>query len=153
MSLAPRILATAGLLAVPALLAVGSQALSRPAEVPLQERQTVVIDLAQAGTTAPRPAGTTAPTPAGEGGPAEPAPPSPAPERTPGPVAGTPPPVPLPATPAPEVPAPGLPADQGTPGLVERGILGTTDDDDGTDGGSDGADTDDDAAAPDGEDG
>lgn len=152
MSLAPRILAAAGLLAVPALLAVGSQALSRPAEVPLQERQTVVIDLAPAGTTAPPPGGTTVPTPAGEGGPAEPAPPSPAPGRTSGPVPGTPPPVPVPATPVPEVPASGLPADQGTPGLVERGVLGTTDDD-GTDGGSDGTDTDDDAAAPDGGDG
>lgn len=149
MSLAPRILAAAGLLAVPALLAVGSQALSRPAEVPLQERQTVVVDLAPAGTTDAAPTeggtgpaeqdtGTTPPSPTPEPSP-EPSPevprPAPAPV-TPAPI------TPAPATPAPAVPAPVPPADQGTPGLVERQMLGDADDDDGPDTDDDGDDED-----------
>ncbi|TKV25892.1 hypothetical protein FDK12_14550 [Arthrobacter sp. NamB2] len=139
MSLAPRIIAAACLLAVPALLAVGSQALSRPAEVPLVDTQTVEVDLAPAGAADGGATGDTATD--------APAPPRPddvpvAPPSTPAPA-----PPAAPAQPAPAPPtSPAPPAGQGTPGLVEREVLGDDMDDDGTDG------IDDDAAAPDGDD-
>lgn len=145
MSLAPRIIAAACLLAVPALLAVGSQALSRPAEVPLVDTQTVEVDLAPAGAAdggATRDTATDAPAPPrpDDVPGAPPSTPAPAPPAAPAPA---PPAAPAPA-PAPAPPAP--PAGQGTPGLVEREVLGDDMDDDGTDG------ADDDAAAPDGDD-
>ncbi len=139
MSLFPRVLAAGGLLAVPALLAVGSQVLSRPAEVPLQERQTVVVDLAPAGTTDTAPVEDgTQPTGPGPASPAWPSPSpaspvqTPEPNTEPSPEMSRPAPVPVvpaPANPAPVNPAPAPPADQGTPGLVERQMLGDTDDD------------------------
>ena len=147
MSIIPRVLAAGGLLAVPALLAVGSQALSRPAEVPPLEPQTVTVDLAPpeaVGTGAEADGdGSTTATPAPSSPadlPAAPAPPSPAPPASPAPAQPSPP-QPLPALPAP----PAVPAEQGTPGLVERQVLG---DDGGMDDGDDaddGVEVDDDA--------
>ena len=146
MALAPRILAAAGLLAVPALLAVASQSLARPADIPPVEQQTVVVDLAPAGGTADE--GAVAPTtdptaeptedpasPTQDGVPSSPTPsgvPSAAPTTEPSPGTGSvpaPAPAPAPSTAAPApVPVP-APAE---PGLVEREVL-----DDGFDDGLD----------------
>ena len=155
MSLAPRVLAAAGLLAIPALLAVGSQALSQPADIPLQEQQVVVIDLAPTGTagspTSREDAATVTPDPAP---PSEP-PVSPvSPSQSPSQLPETTPPVPVPAPgsePEP-APAPVTPVDQGNPGLVEREVFDDDIDDDGSDGGDDDVDVDEDAVVPDGED-
>ncbi|WP_104179738.1 hypothetical protein [Arthrobacter sp. B0490] len=119
MSLAPRILAAAGLLAVPALLAVGSQALSRPAEVPPVDPQPVVVNLAPAEAVEGRQTGD-------EGDPTTPRP------EAPTAVPGTPSPVPATAPSAPQ-PAPPVPADQSAPGLVEREVLGDHGEDDDVD--------------------
>lgn len=147
MSLMPRVLAAGGLLAVPALLAVGSQALSRPAEVPPVKPQTVVVDLAppaeagtgvedggNAGPPGSRPstdqsATPSSPPPASGEPTAPPSAPAPAP-AAPAPAPAVPGLPPAPATPV----APIAPVDQGTPGLVERQVLG----DDGDDGADDG---------------
>ncbi|MHA7207861.1 hypothetical protein [Arthrobacter sp. MDT1-65] len=153
MSLAPRLLAAAGLLAVPALLAVGSQALSRPAEVPPVDVQPVVVDLAPTGadggnvgdeattatppTDAPTDAPTGAPTDARTGAPTE----APA-------IPGVPSQAPAPAPVAPR-PAPAIPADQSSPGLVEREVLGDDVEDDGLE--VDGVDVDDESPGQDGD--
>jgi hypothetical protein len=139
MSLAPRILAVAGLLAVPALLAVGSQALTRPADSPLEERQVVVIELAPPGAVDPDATDATEES----DDPAEPAPTPPVESLappTPAPATSVPAPVPVP------VPDPRTPADQGNPGLVEREVIDDDDDDD------EGVDVDEDPGIPDGED-
>lgn len=158
MSLIPRVLAAGGLLAVPALLAVGSQALSRPAEVPPVEPRTVVVDLARTtGAGSGVDDGLAATPPASEPPAAAPAvpstpPPAPAPDSS---AAPQPSPAPLSPDPAPApapAPAPVAPPLQETPGLVERQVLGDDDDDgagDGDDGAEDGnapEEIDDDAA-------
>ncbi|WP_157365748.1 hypothetical protein [Arthrobacter sp. Leaf234] len=147
MSLIPRVLAAGGLLAVPALLAVGSQALSRPAEVPPVEPRTVVVDLARttgAGSGVDDGAAVTPPASeppaAAPSGPSTP-PPAPAPDSS---AAPQPSPAPVPPVPTP-VPAPVAPPQQETPGLVERQVLG---DDDGDDGAGDGDDGTEDGLAP-----
>lgn len=152
MALGPRILAAAGLLAVPALLAVGSQELSRPADIPSVDPQTVVVELAPTGGKDTRTTGTDEPSgsvptpepPAAPSPSASPAPTlQPAPEPAPVPAPAAPPaPAPVPAIP----PAPAPASGQGTPGLVEREVF----DDDGEDEGPDGID--DDATSQDGQD-
>lgn len=160
MALASRIIAAAGLLAVPALLAVGSQALSRPADIPLVEPQTIVVDLAPAGTAesgeaesgAAEQDATIEPSPSDAPGDSPVAPPASALSAPPSPQPArplTPAPAPIPA-PFP-VPAP-APADQGTPGVVEREVFDDDADDDGQDDALDGGSLDDDAGVPDGED-
>ena len=143
MALAPRILAAAGLLAVPALLAVASQSLARPADIPPVEQHTVVVDLAPAGGTAQggtdnepdgtatsgaEPSGDPAapvptPTATPSGAPADTPTTEPAPGTNPAPVPVTPAPAPAPAPAAPAPAAPAPAPGPTEPGLVEREVL------------------------------
>lgn len=150
MSLISRVLAAGGLLAVPALLAVGSAALSRPAEVPPVEPQTVVVDLARTTEQGSKVEGSAATTPPESGSPTDelavPSSPEPAPSQSVSPQPAPSPDIPVPA-PAP-APAPVAPPQQETPGLVERQVLGDDDADDddwaGDGDGDDGVEFDDD---------